>query len=153
MATFPVSLVTPERTLFEEEVQAVFLRTDAGESAYMPGHTPLIGALAAGLVRFQREDDSEERAAVHGGFVQVEGDRVTVLAPVAELADDIDVARARRAFDLATQLVSDLTAIPAGAGDGADATQSDRELLDAEAARRRAEIRLEVAGALEARAG
>jgi F-type H+-transporting ATPase subunit epsilon len=153
MATFPVILVTPERTLFEEEVQAVFLRTDTGESAYMPGHTPLVGALVPGLVRFQREDDTEERAAVYGGFVQVEGDRVTVLAPVAELAGDIDVARARSALDRATQLVADLTAIPAGAGDGADTTRSDRELLDAEAARRRAEIRLEVAGALEARAG
>ena len=77
MATFAASLVTPERILLEEEVQAVFLRTDVGDSAFMPGHTPLIGALVPGLVRFQLEDGTEERAAVHGGFVQVENDHVT----------------------------------------------------------------------------
>jgi hypothetical protein len=74
MATFAASLVTPERILLEEQVQTVFLRTDGGDSAYMPGHTPLIGAIVPGLVRFQLEDGTEERAAVHGGFVQVEGD-------------------------------------------------------------------------------
>ena len=105
MATFEASLVTPERTLLEEQVQIVFLRTDVGDSAYMPGHTALIGALVPGLVRFQHEDGTEERAAVHGGFVQVEGDHVTVLAPIAERGEDIDVDRARRALESATERV------------------------------------------------
>src|ERR1700690_1603253 len=117
MATFAASLVTPERTLFEDQVQTVFLRTDGGDSAYMPGHTPLIGAIVAGPARFQLEDGSEERAAVHGGFVQVEGDRVTVLAPIAERAEDIDVERARRALEVATELLTSLAGARTGTGD------------------------------------
>jgi F-type H+-transporting ATPase subunit epsilon len=153
MATFPASLVTPERTLLDEEVQAVIMRTDGGDAAFMPGHTPLIGAIVPGAVRFQHEDGTEERAAVHGGFVRVEGDHVTVLAPVAERAEDIDVDRARRALELASQRVADLGGVRTGPGDSGDEqTETDRELLDAEGALRRAEVRLEVAGATDSRA-
>jgi F-type H+-transporting ATPase subunit epsilon len=151
MATFPASLVTPERTLLEAEVQIVFLRTDGGDSAYMPGHSPLIGALVPGLVRFQHEDGTEERAAVHGGFVQVEGDHVTVLAPVAERAEDIDVDRARRALDAASERVAELGGARSGSGESAEEDQADQDLADAEAAQRRAEVRLEVAGATDSR--
>jgi F-type H+-transporting ATPase subunit epsilon len=151
MATFAASLITPERVLLEQEVQTVFLRTDGGDSAYMPGHTPLIGAVIPGLVRFQLEDGTEERAAVHGGFVQVENDRVTVLAPIAERSQDIDVERARRALDSATQLVAELGGARTGSGDAAEETEADRALHDAEAAQRRAEVRLEVAGVGESR--
>ncbi len=149
MATFAATLLTPERVLLEEEVQTVFLRTDDGDSAYMPGHTPLIGALVPGLVRFQLEDGTEERVAVHGGFVQVENDHVTVLAPVAERAEEIDVDRARRALDAAAQLVAELGG--ARAGDTSEEADADRALHDAEAAQRRAEVRLEVAGVTESR--
>jgi F-type H+-transporting ATPase subunit epsilon len=151
MATFAASLVTPERILLEEQVQTVFLRTDGGDSAYMPGHTPLIGAIVPGLVRFQLEDGTEECAAVHGGFVQVEGDHVTVLAPIAERAEDIDVERARRALDAATELVANLGGSRSGSGDDGDDVQVDRDLLDAEAAQLRAEVRLEVAGVSDSR--
>lgn len=151
MATFPASLVTPERTLLEEEVQIVFLRTDGGDSAYMPGHSPLIGALVPGLVRFQHEDGTEERAAVHGGFVQVEGDHVTVLAPVAERAEAIDVDRARRALDAASERVAELGGARSGSAESAEEDQVNQDLADAEAAQRRAEVRLEVAGATDSR--
>ena len=150
MATFTASLVTPERTLLEEEVQAVFLRTDTGDSAYLAGHTPLIGALVPGLVRFQHEDGTEGRVAVHGGVVQVTGERVTILAPVAERAEDIDIDRTRHALDVATQKVADLGGVRSGTGED-EAAHADRDLADAEMARQRAEIRLEVAGVTESR--
>ena len=151
MATFASNLVTPERILLEEQVQAVFLRTDFGEAAFMPGHTPLIGAVVPGAARFQHEDGSEERAAVHGGFVQVSGDRVTVLAPVAERAEEIDVDRARRALEAAEQRIAELGGSRSGTGEGADDDPAQIELASAEAARRRAEVRLEVAGATESK--
>ena len=147
MATFPATLVTPERTLLEEDVAAVILRTDGGDAAFMPGHTPLIGALVAGAVRFQHEDGTEERAAVHGGFVQVAGDHVRVIAPVAERSEEIDVGRARRALEAANERVAELGGTRSGAGDSGEAAPVDRALVDAEAARLRAEVRLEVAGA------
>ncbi|HVA02351.1 MAG TPA: ATP synthase F1 subunit epsilon [Acidimicrobiales bacterium] len=152
MATFPASLITPERILLEEEVEAVFLRTDGGDAAFMPGHTPLIGAIVPGPVRFHHEDGTEERAAVHGGFVQVDGDHISVLAPIAERAQDIDVERARRALDGATQLLAELGGARAGTSDAGEETEADRALQDAEAAQRRAEVRLEVAGVTDARA-
>ena len=144
MPTVPARLVTPERLLLEDDVQAVFLRTDTGEAAFLPGHTPLVGALVPGLVRFQHEDGTEERAAVHGGFVQVEGDHVVVLAPVAELAGDIDLDRARRALETATEMLAELNARPTTAVAGADEDGAP-DTASAEAARRRAEVRIEVA--------
>jgi F-type H+-transporting ATPase subunit epsilon len=151
MATFPATLVTPERILLDEEVASVFLRTDGGDAAFMPGHTPLIGALVPGAVRFQHEDGSEERAAVHGGFVQVAGDHVRVIAPVAERSEDIDVERARRALEAANESIAELGGARSGAGEGDAEAPEDRALVDAEAARRRAEVRLEVAGAADPR--
>jgi F-type H+-transporting ATPase subunit epsilon len=143
MPTFPARLVTPERVLLEEEVEAVILRTDEGDATFLPGHTRLIGSLVPGAVRFQREDGTEEHAAVHGGFVQVDGEHVVILAPVAERAGDIDSDRARRALEVAEQRVAEL----GGATPGGEVGPEDRELSQAEAARRRAEIRLEVSGA------
>jgi F-type H+-transporting ATPase subunit epsilon len=145
VATFPASVVTPERTLVQEDVQAVFLRTDDGEAAFLPGHTPLVGAIVPGLVRLQHEDGTEDRLAVHGGFVQVDTDHVVVLAPVAELASDIDVERARRALEEAERRVAE-TPGAGSPGTGADNDLGRRELDDAQAALRRAQVRLEVAG-------
>jgi F-type H+-transporting ATPase subunit epsilon len=139
-------LVTPESILLEEEVQAVILRTDVGDATFMPGHTRLIGALVPGAVRFQREDGSEERAAVHGGFVQVDGEHVVVLSPVAERASDIDIDRARRAAANAAERLAELRGAQSGTA-AADGAEPDAEILDAEEAQRRAEVRLEVAGA------
>ena len=139
MASFPASLVTPERTVLDTEVQAVMVRTVEGEAAFLPGHTALIGALVPGPVRFQHEDGTEERAAVHGGFVQVRPDHVVVLAPIAEMAGEIDLDRARRALDEAGQALAELGA--AGGEDEAGADLRRRELEDA---RRRAEVRIEV---------
>ena len=68
----------------------------------MPGHTPLLGALEPGYpVRIVQEGGEELRVAVHGGFLSVHRDGVSVLAEQAEVAEDIDVARAREALNQA----------------------------------------------------
>lgn len=144
MPTFPSSLVTPEQVVHEGEVEAVMLRTDVGEATFLAGHTPLIGSIVPGLVRFQDEDGTIRRVAVHGGFVHVKSDGVTVLAPVAEAAEDIDVERARRAQEDAEQRVAEATARSSGAGE--DDASVSRELADAQAALLRAQVRIEVAG-------
>jgi F-type H+-transporting ATPase subunit epsilon len=143
VATFPSSLVTPERVVLEKEVTAVMLRTAAGDATYLAGHTPLIGAIVPGLVRFQHADGSEQHVAAHGGFVHVKPEGVTVLTPVAERKEDIDVERARRALAAAEQKVAEAAGRSPGAGED---DVSSAELSEAQAAVLRAQVRLEVAG-------
>ena len=122
-----VELVSPERILYSGDADMVVARTSEGDIAFLAGHAPFIGALGIGAVSIRATDGGEERAAVHGGFVEVSGDRVTILSDVAELASDIDAARARRALEEAERR----------ARDGDDA--------EAEAALRRARLRVELA--------
>jgi F-type H+-transporting ATPase subunit epsilon len=123
-----VELVSPERILFSGDAEMVVCRTvDGGDIAFLSNHAPFLGALDIGAVKIKTNGD-EEMAAVHGGFVHVREDTVIVLSDVAELADDIDVDRARRAKEAAQR----------NAGDSEDE--------ETQAALRRAEVRLEVAG-------
>jgi len=125
MATMHVELVSIERAIWSGEATAVYGRTTEGELGILPGHTPLLGALEPGYpVRIVEESGEELRVAVHGGFLSVHRDGVSVLAEQAEVADDIDVARAREALNRA--------------GDDDDA--------DEQAARNRALARLRAAG-------
>jgi F-type H+-transporting ATPase subunit epsilon len=102
MATMQVELVSVERPIWSGEASAVYARTTDGELGVLPNHTPLLGALEPGrIVRIEREGEDDLRVAVHGGFLSVRGDGVSVLAEMAETADEIDVARARAALDRA----------------------------------------------------
>jgi F-type H+-transporting ATPase subunit epsilon len=97
-----VRLVSVERPIWSGMANAVYARTTEGEIGILPGHSPLLGALAPGwLVRIQQTDGVEQRVAVHGGFLSVRPDGVSVLAEMAESADEIDVARAREALQQA----------------------------------------------------
>ena len=103
-SVFAVELVTPERVLLSGAATEVTLRTGEGDLSFLAGHTPLVGTIKPGVVGVVRPDEDEVRVASHGGFVQVEqgldtddgssGTRVTLLFGVAELAEEIDVARA-----------------------------------------------------------
>jgi F-type H+-transporting ATPase subunit epsilon len=92
-----VELVSIEAPIWSGEASAVYGRTTEGELGILPGHTPLLGALAPGYpVRIEQEGSEDLHIAVHGGFLSVHRDGgVSVLAEQAELAEDIDVARAR----------------------------------------------------------
>ncbi len=99
MATMHVELVSVERPLWSGEASAVFARTSEGELGILPHHAPLLGALAPGwVVRIDRVDEPQLNVAVHGGFLSVREDGVSVLAEMAETAEEIDVARARDAY-------------------------------------------------------
>jgi F-type H+-transporting ATPase subunit epsilon len=166
---FGVEVVTPEQSLVAGGATAVVLATSEGALTVLDGHTPLVGDVVPGLVRVDQADGTQLRLAVHGGFVQVdtspgaadglaEGDgplpglstRVTVLAGIAELAEEIDVPRAEQAREAAAQRVSELGSGRSGTSDqveGADAP--DTAQREAEEALARAELRLSVAGSGE----
>lgn len=93
-----VELVSPEKVLFSGEAVQVVTRTlGGGEIAFLPGHAPFLGALAESHTRIHLADGTVQDVAVHLGFVEVGPDHVTILSDVAELAQDIDVARAEAA--------------------------------------------------------
>jgi F-type H+-transporting ATPase subunit epsilon len=98
MAQMTVELVAVERRLWSGEASFVFARTTEGEIGVLPGHEPTLAQLEqAGVVRVDTTDGNSVTAAVHGGFLSVTPESVTVLAEIAELSEEIDVARARDA--------------------------------------------------------
>ncbi|MCW2524132.1 MAG: atpC [Frankiales bacterium] len=101
-STMQVELVSVERPIWSGEATAVYARTPEGEIGVLAGHTPLLGELVPGwIVRIEQADGVEQRIAVHGGFLSVRDDGVSVLAEIAESADEIDVARAHAALERA----------------------------------------------------
>jgi F-type H+-transporting ATPase subunit epsilon len=92
--TLHVELVSPEQILYSGEADMVVCRTTDGEIAFLTGHAPFVGALGIAGVKIVEPGGRVEQAAVHGGFVEVSHDRVTILSDVAELASHIDLNRA-----------------------------------------------------------
>ena len=124
-----VQLVSPERILFTGEATFVLVRTlGGGEIAFLDNHAPFIGALDIHAALIRPNEGAEIVVAVHGGFVEVSNNRVTILSDVAELPDQIDAERARRAKAAAEE-----------------AARAAEDVEAAEAALRRAEVRLQVA--------
>ena len=100
MATLHVELVAVERMIWSGEATMVLARTTEGELGILPGHIPLLGQLAdGGVVRIDEDGGQQLTVAVHGGFLSVTENGVSILAELAEFADEIDVSRARRALD------------------------------------------------------
>ncbi|HJT03852.1 MAG TPA: F0F1 ATP synthase subunit epsilon [Pseudonocardiaceae bacterium] len=102
MAEMSVELVAVERPVWSGRASSVFAETTVGELGILPGHTPLLGELVeGGIVKITTTDDETVTAAVFGGFLSVTGDKVSVLAEAAELADEIDAQAARDALSQA----------------------------------------------------
>lgn len=73
----------------------VVARTSDGDIAFLTDHAPFLGRLVEWPVRIKLTDGGERTAAVHGGFVEVNHNRVTILSDLAEMSDQIDFDRAR----------------------------------------------------------
>lgn len=125
---FQIDLVSPERLVFSGEADLVIARTTEGEIGFQPGHVPFVGTLQPSDLRIHLSSGATRVVAVHSGFVEVSSDHVTILSDLAEMAEDIDVARAQAALARAEAAL---------AADASDAK--------AKAARRRAQVRIQVA--------
>ncbi len=151
---FLIDVVTPERILLTGMATEVMLRTGEGDATFLAGHTPLVGSVQPGVVRVVRPEGDVVRIAAHGGFTQVEqnvpldpgaedsatASRVTLLVGVAELAEEIDPDRARTALEAAEARVTELGG---SARTPAEGEAADPELVEAEAAVVRAQVRLD----------
>jgi len=104
-----LEVVTPERLLVREEVSQVMVPGANGYMGILPDHAPLLSELGVGEVAYMAQGHKRFMTVV-GGFVQVAGNRVRVLASTAEKADEIDVKRAEEALRRATGRLEQLPA-------------------------------------------
>jgi F-type H+-transporting ATPase subunit epsilon len=102
MATITLEIVTAERLVFSEDVDVVVAPGIEGELAVLPHHAPLLTVLKAGVMRF-RQEGKEGNLAVTGGFLEVMGEKVMVLADAAEHAEGINEERAQEAVSRAQE--------------------------------------------------
>ncbi|HEY9570754.1 ATP synthase F0F1 subunit epsilon [Lysinibacillus sp. BF-4] len=103
MKTVTVNIVTPDGPVYDSDVSMVIVKTTSGEMGILAGHIPMVAPLAVGAVKLKKADNKEELVAVSGGFVEVRPDKISILAPAAEVATDIDVTRAKEALARAEQ--------------------------------------------------
>jgi F-type H+-transporting ATPase subunit epsilon len=131
MSNIKLEIVTAERIVYSEDVEAVIAPGIEGQLGILPHHAPLMTILQSGELRVKRGAD-EDIMAISGGFLEVRPDRVIVLADSAERAEEIDEARAEAAKQRAEQRLKERGVTP-----GLD-------MARAEAALRRAMARLTV---------
>ena len=79
MGKLKVELVSPEKRVWSGEATQISARTLDGDLGILPGHTPLLGVLADGLVSIKGVDGTLSEFNVHGGFLSVAKDRVSIL--------------------------------------------------------------------------
>ena len=100
-----LEVVTPFRTVLNEDVDSVTLPGIEGEMGILPEHVPLLTTLDAGIMSYVNSSGSTQAIAVHWGYAQVDGNNVRVLAELAETAGEIDLPRAQEAEKKAKQLL------------------------------------------------
>jgi len=101
-----VEVVSPERVLYSGQATMVITRTlGGGEIAFQPGHAAFLGALTECHTRVFLTDGNVEDIAVHGGFVEVSNNKVSILSDAAELGSQIDVGRAQSAKERAEEIL------------------------------------------------
>ena len=100
-----LEVVTPFRTVLNEDVDSVTLPGIEGELGILPEHVPLLTILDTGIMSYVNGSGNTQAIAVHWGYAQVEGNNVRVLAELAETADEIDLPRAQEAEKKAKELL------------------------------------------------
>ncbi|WP_410770625.1 F0F1 ATP synthase subunit epsilon [Fontibacillus sp. BL9] len=105
MSTFLLEIVTPEHVVFSREVESLTVRGLEGELGILPGHIPFVTPLQVAPIVI-KSGGKTVTIAVHGGFIEVQGDKTIVLAESAELPEEIDVERAIAARERAERRLS-----------------------------------------------
>ncbi|WP_128896223.1 F0F1 ATP synthase subunit epsilon [Longirhabdus pacifica] len=130
MSTLLLEIVTPERKVYEREVNMVLVKGVEGELGILPKHIPMVTPLKIAPVRVKFGNE-EEVIAVHGGFMEVGKDKVVILAEIAEVGGEIDLERAEKAKKRAEERMK--------------SKSSDTDLLRAEIALQKSLMRIDTA--------
>jgi len=131
-----VKILSPDRILFRGAAQSIGLPGELGYMTLLPGHASMVAALEIGVLALEKEGGAIERLFLAGGFVDVGQGGVTVLADVVEKSSEIKVERAKKSLERAEERLS-----------SRKKTDEAVDLPRALAAKKRAQIRLELAGA------
>jgi F-type H+-transporting ATPase subunit epsilon len=126
-----LEIVTPEKIVVSQEVDSVVAPGTDGEFGVLPGHIHFLTGIVPGELRYNT-DTGKESMAVTTGFAEVSNDKVSILVDAAEKTSEIDVERARQAMERARERL------------GKDRTTEDIDHLRAEAALRRAIVRIRI---------
>ncbi len=105
-----LTITTPERIVYEGDVQSVTVPTIDGEIGVLPHHVPLVSVLAAGELHAITTTGESQPMAVSGGFIEVNDNNVVILADTAEHAHEIDEQRAEEARARAQKLLTERAA-------------------------------------------
>jgi len=97
MSSIYVDVVSAEQSIFSGEAKFIALPGESGELGILPGHTPLITRIRPGAVRIEKVDGDEEFVFVAGGILEIQPNKVTVLADTAIRGHDLDEAKALEA--------------------------------------------------------
>ena len=92
-----MQIITPDRILSDEPVKMVEMRTAEGEIGVLPGHIPVTVMMVPGVAHITTAE-GKRHIAIHDGFVEIQPDRVTIMAEMAEWPEDIDLKRAEAAL-------------------------------------------------------
>ena len=101
-----LQIITPTRTILDEEVESLILTTTEGEMGVFYDHEPVVALLGYKQVSYKQEG-KKKYATTMGGFVEVTKDKVTILTDASELQDEIDVERAKRAKERAEKRLAE----------------------------------------------
>lgn len=102
--TFELKIITPDREFFNEQVTMVEFNTSEGEIGIYKNHVPTTVIVKPGILKITN-DDEQKIAALHSGFVEILGEKVTILAEVIEWPEEIDVERAESSRDRAKERI------------------------------------------------
>lgn len=106
-ATFHLSVITPTRTLLDEEVTSIIVPGSEGYLGVLAHHAPLIAALAPGRLTVKTDDGPTRVYAISGGFLEVSQNKAILLADAMETLDEIDVERAKKAAERARKRIDE----------------------------------------------
>ena len=111
MATIKLEIVSPDRVVYAADIDMLIARSTGGEIGILPKHIPLVTGLQPHAMKIH-VDGGEKLFAVAGGFMEVEPEKITVLATAAEEPIDIDINRAQRAYERAQERLQRLREDP-----------------------------------------
>jgi len=103
---FKLSIVSPERTLFEDNVESLIVPGGDGYLGILSHHAPLISTLKVGEITFRDTDKKEISMATSGGFIEVSDNVASILVDTAEFLDEIDLSRAENELHRAEELLN-----------------------------------------------